>query len=362
MNSKEITKGIFWAILQLTGLCIITWLLFQLKILLIYMVIAGIVSLIGRPINQFLIQRLKMRNILGTSITIIFLLGLLISLFSLFVPLLVQQGENLSLLEVDLLKNNIETLVEEISIYFQLDNSFWQQQISVDNLFQNVNFGLLPELLNQTLELLGGFTIGLFSIVFILFFFLKDSHLQKQIILALVNDKITDRVEKSIEKTKNLLSRYFLGLLLQISILLIIYSIVLAVFNVENAFIIAFLCALLNLIPYLGPIVGAVLMMLLTMSSFIGADFSSIILPKTVYVMIGFCVGQMIDNFFSQPYIFSNSVRSHPLEIFIVILASGTLIGPVGMIIAIPLYTTLKVISQEFLSENKIVKSLTKNF
>ena len=362
MNSKEITKGIFWAILQLTGLCIITWLLFQLKVLLIYMVIAGIVSLIGRPINQFLIQRLKMRNILGTSITIIFLLGLLISLFSLFVPLLVQQGENLSLLEVDLLKNNIETLVEEISIYFQLDNSFWQQQISVDNLFQNVNFGLLPELLNQTLELLGGFTIGLFSIVFILFFFLKDSHLQKQIILALVNDKITDRVEKSIEKTKNLLSRYFLGLLLQISILLIIYSIVLAVFNVENAFIIAFLCALLNLIPYLGPIVGAVLMMLLTMSSFIGADFSSIILPKTVYVMIGFCVGQMIDNFFSQPYIFSNSVKSHPLEIFIVILASGTLIGPVGMIIAIPLYTTLKVISQEFLSENKIVKSLTKNF
>lgn len=362
MNSKEITKGIFWAILQLTGLCIITWLLFQLKILLIYIVIAGIVSLIGRPINQFLIQRLKMRNILGTSITIIFLLGLLISLFSLFVPLLVQQGENLSLLEVDLLKNNIETLVEEISIYFQLDNSFWQQQISVDNLFQNVNFGLLPELLNQTLELLGGFTIGLFSIVFILFFFLKDSHLQKQIILALVNDKITDRVEKSIEKTKNLLSRYFLGLLLQISILLIIYSIVLAVFNVENAFIIAFLCALLNLIPYLGPIVGAVLMMLLTMSSFIGADFSSIILPKTIYVMIGFCVGQMIDNFFSQPYIFSNSVKSHPLEIFIVILASGTLIGPVGMIIAIPLYTTLKVISQEFLSENKIVKSLTKNF
>ena len=78
--------------------------------------------------------------------------------------------------------------------------------------------------------------------------------------------------------------------------------------------------------------------------------------------MIGFLIGQIIDNFISQPFIFSNSVKSHPLEIFIVILASGTLIGPVGMIIAIPLYTTLKVIAQEFLSENKIVKSLTKNF
>jgi predicted PurR-regulated permease PerM len=249
-----------------------------------------------------------------------------------------------------------------MGIYFNLDNSFWQQQFSVDNLFKNVNFGLLPELLNQTLELLGGFTIGLFSVVFILFFFLKDSHLQDRIILALVNDKVTDRVEKSLDKTKSLLSRYFLGLLLQISILLIIYSIVLAIFDVENAFIIAFLCALLNLIPYLGPIIGGVLMLLLTMSSFIGADFSSVILPKTSYVMIGFVIGQLVDNFFSQPFIFSNSVKSHPLEIFIVILASGTLLGPMGMIIAIPLYTTIKVIAQEFLAENKIVKSLTKNF
>ena len=362
MNAKEIRKGIFWAVIQLVGVCILLWLLLQLKTLLIYMLIAGIVSLIGRPINQLLMKRLKMKTVLATTISIVLLLGVLISIFSLFVPLLIQQGQNLSLLDVDLLKINIQTLAEEISIYFQLDNSFWQQQISVDNLFKNVNLGLIPELLNQTLELLGGFTIGLFSVVFILFFFLKDSYLQEQIILALVNDKVSNRVEKSIEKTKRLLSRYFLGLLLQISILLIIYSIVLAIFQVENAFIIAFLCALLNLIPYLGPIVGAVLMMLLTMSSFIGSDFSSIILPKTIYVMIGFFIGQLIDNFFSQPFIFSNSVKSHPLEIFIVILASGTLLGPVGMIIAIPLYTTIKVIAQEFLAENKIVKALTKNF
>ncbi len=362
MNAKEISKGIVWAILQLLGIAIILWLLLQLQTLIIYMIIAGVISLIGRPINQFFINRLRLKNGLATTFTLIILLGLLISIFSLFVPLLIQQGENLSLLDVEGLKVSTATLIQEISLYFQLDNGFWQQQIAVDNLFQNVNFGLLPELLNQVLELLGGFTIGLFSVLFILFFFLRDNRLQESIILTLVNDKVSDRVEKSIEKTKRLLSRYFLGLLLQISILLIIYSIVLAIFKVENAFIIAFLCALLNLIPYLGPIIGGVLMMILTMTSFIGADFSTVILPKTSYVMIGFVLGQLIDNFFSQPFIFSNSVKSHPLEIFIVILASGTLLGPVGMIIAIPLYTTLKVISQEFLAENKIVKSLTKNF
>ena len=205
MNSKEISNGIVKAVLQITGICILVWLLLQVKTLLIYMLIAGIVSLIGRPINQFLIKRLKLKNILASTLTIIFLIWILVSIFSLFVPLLIQQGENLSLLEVNQLKGNIETLVQEIGTYFNLDNSFWQQQFSVDNLFQNVNFGLLPELLNETLELLGGFTIGLFSVVFILFFFLKDSHLQERIIIALVTDKVSDRVEKSIEKTKNLL-------------------------------------------------------------------------------------------------------------------------------------------------------------
>ena len=362
MNAKEISKGIVLAVLQLAGICLLIWFILQLKTLLLYALIAGIASLIGRPINQFLMFRLRLNSILATSLTLLFLLGVLSSLISLFVPLLIRQGENLSLLDVDQLKQNVATLLNEISLYFQLDNSFWQQQLAIDNLFHSINLGALPELLNQVLELLGGFTIGLFSVVFILFFFLKDSFLQKNIILALVNDRISNRVEKSIEKTKGLLSRYFLGLLLQITILLLIYSSVLAIFKVENAFIIAFLCALLNLIPYLGPIIGGILMMLLTMSSFIGEEFSSVILPKTIYIILGFVFGQLVDNFFSQPFIFSNSVKSHPLEIFIVILASGTLMGPMGMIIAIPLYTTLKVIGQEFLSENKIVKSLTKNF
>ena len=197
--------------------------------------------------------------------------------------------------------------------------------------------------------------------MFISFFLLKDSRILENTILLLVNDKNQEKLEKSLEKIKNLLSRYFLGLLLQISILLIFYTIVLIVFSIENAFVIAFLCALLNLIPYIGPLIGIFLMMFLTMTSNIGADFSTVILPKTIYVLIGFIIGQMIDNIFSQPYIFSNSVKSHPLEIFVVILAGGTLLGTTGMIVAIPLYTSLKVILKEFLFDNKIVKSITKN-
>ena len=208
---------------------------------------------------------------------------------------------------------------------------------------------------------MGNFTIGLFSVTFISFFFLKDSHILENTILVFVNDKSEKELKKSFEKIKNLLSQYFLGLLLQISILLIMYGIILLIFGIKNAIVIAFLCAMLNLIPYIGPLIGAVLMIFLTMTSNLEADFSSVILPKTIYVMIGFFIGQLIDNFLSQPIIFSKSVKSHPLEIFIVILAGGTLMGTSGMIIAIPLYTSLKVIFKAFLSENKIVKSITKD-
>ena len=97
------------------------------------------------------------------------------------------------------------------------------------------------------------------------------------------------------------------------------------------------------------------------MTSYLGSDFSSVILPKTIFVAIGYIIAQIFDNFLSQPYIFSNSVKSHPLEIFLVIIAGGFLFGVTGMIIAIPLYTACKVIGKVFFSENKLVKKLTKN-
>ena len=165
----------------------------------------------------------------------------------------------------------------------------------------------------------------------------------------------------SMDKIKNLLSRYFVGLLLQIFILFVIYTVVLLIVGIENAVVIAFLCALFNIIPYLGPIIGGSIMIILTMTSNLGADFSAVILPKTGWVFLGLVIGQLVDNFFSQPFIFSSSVKSHPLEIFLIIIIAGLLFGVVGMIIAVPGYTAIKVILKEFLADNKIVMSLTKN-
>jgi predicted PurR-regulated permease PerM len=125
--------------------------------------------------------------------------------------------------------------------------------------------------------------------------------------------------------------------------------------------VIAFLCAILNIIPYIGPFIGSILAGILTMLSTINSDFQSVTLPTTLYVTIGFFIVQLIDNNVSSPIIFSKSVNSHPLEIFLVILIIGMLFGITGMIIAVPLYTILKVIGKEFFPENKVIKVLTKN-
>lgn len=190
---------------------------------------------------------------------------------------------------------------------------------------------------------------------------MKDKLLLKKAVMTIIPKGNEGRFSKSLETINDLLSRYFIGLLFQITILFVLYTIILLIFGIDNAVVIAFLCALLNLIPYVGPLIGAVIMFVLSMTSNIGQDFQTEILPTTMYVMIGYFIAQLIDNFGSQPIIFSKTTKSHPLEIFLIIIIGGLLFGIVGMITAVPMYTALKVILKEFLSDNKIVKSITKD-
>jgi predicted PurR-regulated permease PerM len=330
----------------------------SIQSVLFYLLIAAVVSLIGRPITQ-LLKRIKFGNTLSSVTTIAILMIAFFGIVSLLLPVIFEQAKNLSLLNVNAFEATATKLINELSIYlsdYGVDLQSW-----VDRSLAEVDYSFLPDAINTVLNGLSGFTIGVFSVIFISFFFLKDSGLLERMVMVFVLDKNVKRVEKSILSIKNLLSRYFIGLLVQITVLFIIYTLVLLIFGIPNAVTIALVCALLNIIPFLGPIIGTVLIIFLTMTSNLDASFASVTLPKTIYVLIGFTIGQLIDNFLTQPYVFSTSVKSHPLEIFIVILNGGLLFGPLGMIIAVPSYTALKVIFKEFYAHNKIVKALTKN-
>ncbi|NVN19368.1 AI-2E family transporter [Muricauda sp. HICW] len=365
MNSKTIANGILRAVAIMVGAVLICWFFYKIQSVLAYLAIAAVIALLGRPVVRFLRDRLKFPNTFAVVITMIFMLFLFLGILALFIPLVAEQSKNLSLLDMETLKNDLNSLYLQTLDYFgastrSVNNMLDESKIE-ENVLKGLDLKFIPNFINSIVNVLSNFSIGLFSVLFISFFFLKDSKLMQNGILTFVPDDKESNLVKSVDKINNLLSRYFAGILLQLFILFVIYTISLLIVGVENAIVIAFLCALFNIIPYIGPIIGGVTMVLLTMTTFIDADFSTVILPKAMYVLIGLTVGQLIDNFFSQPFIFSTSVKSHPLEIFLIIIIAGLLFGVVGMVVAVPGYTAIKVILKEFLAENSFVKKLTKN-
>ncbi len=105
---------------------------------------------------------------------------------------------------------------------------------------------------------------------------------------------------------------------------------------------------ILNVIPYVGPWLGLFIAIIMGVASHINQDFSTVVVPLIYYMILVEAITHLIDNVVFQPIIFSNSVKAHPLEIFIVVLASGFAAGIPGMLLGIPTYTVLRVFAREF--------------
>lgn len=355
MNSNTIAQGILKAVGIIVGIVLLVLGLYKLQNIIIYIVLAAILALIGRPMIKFLKKRLKFRNTWATITVIVVILGVFAGLISLFVPMLISQGKNLASIDFKALNDSIHRFLDNLLL--SLGMGRLESQLA--DIPELLNMQDVSTVLNGFIDVISNIGVGLFSVLFIAFFFMKDGTIIINSFLSLVKRERLPQVRKTIEDIKRLLSRYFLGLFLQLSVVFILLTIVLLIFGVKDALIIAFLCALLNIIPYVGPMIGAVVISVLTISNFMDADLQNVILPKTIYVLLGFFITQFIDNVISQPIIFSNSMKSSPLEIFIVTLISGTLFGIVGMVIAIPAYTVLKVILKAVFPKNKLIQLLT---
>jgi len=357
MISKVITYGILNALKKIIIFSLILYFFFLIRPILIYLSISLIITIILNPLILFLKTRLKFNNSLAaiTSMSgLILIIGLLIKSF---IPLLVEQARNLSLLNSTELQTSVNKIIEKYSdLYFTNDSNFINSIIN-SKLFSQLDLSYITELLNNIIAGLGSFSIGIFTIIFITFFFLRDSEIIINKIKLLIPKGIKSNVNESISQINALLSRYFLALIIQITILFILYLILLAIVGINNILIIAFLCALLNLIPYIGPLISGFLLTILTLTNYIDIDFGSVIITKTIYVVIGFVIVQAIDNFLIQPILFSKSVKSHPLEIFLVILVFGYIFGVTGLILAVPCYTIIKVILRIVYSKNLVVNS-----
>ncbi len=360
MTSKAISNGILRAVGTILLIGLGAWFLYAIQSVIVYLVIALVLTLICNPVVLFLNRKCKFNNFWAV-VTTLFLLILLLFLFGLmFVPLISSQVQSLSLLNTEAIEEKITLLYYDFSLYL-IDHGILLEDIVKDfKMSSYMDLNILPSFLNGIVSTLSSVGIGIASVLFITFFFLKDKVIFLVGAKKIIPDSHEEEVLNSLTKINNLLTRYFIGLLLQLFIVFILYFIVLLIFGVNNAFVIAFICAVLNIIPYVGPLIGSILAASLTMIGGIGGDFQTEILPKAIYVLIGFFVVQLIDNNLNQPLIFSNSTKSHPLEIFLVILIAGIISGILGMIVAVPLYTILKVIAKEAFPDNRFIQLITR--
>jgi predicted PurR-regulated permease PerM len=182
---------------------------------------------------------------------------------------------------------------------------------------------------------------------------LKDNQLTSNFLFKLIPDDDADQFQQVFSKIKDLLSRYFIGISIQITIIFILYTVLLNYLDVENATFIALLAALMNLVPYIGPIVGWIIMISLSLTSQLQIMDIDNMIHLVRKISIGYVLIQIWDAFVDVPLIYSKSVKAHPLEIFLVILIAGTLFGVLGMIIAVPTYTMLRLFFKEFYVEYK---------
>ncbi len=229
-----------------------------------------------------------------------------------------------------------------------------------ENIYKTIDPSRIPRLFSNIIGFFGNIMIALMSIFFIAFFFLREQGLFNNIISSAIPNNLENQTTHAIDESSKLLIRYFTGVLIQVIVITIFVSVLLSVLGIKNALLIGFFAALMNVIPYIGPILGAAFGVIITLSSNLSIPFYDEMLPMLLKVVAAVGIMQLLDNFFLQPNIFSKSVKAHPLEIFIVVLVGAKVGGVAGMVLAIPIYTVLRVIAKVFLSEFKIVQSITR--
>jgi len=352
-QSNIIAKGIVKAVFSLLAVLLLLWFLYTIRVVLLYLLIALVVSLIGRPVKGFLIKRFKLKDTLASATTLLLILGVFITLFAVFVPLILHQAQNLSALNIDDFQQKMTILLESIKSYLHQKNINILDNFTLNNIFSQINLKILPDLINSIIGFLGNFIVGIFAVSFISFFMLKESKLTSNFLFKLIPANDKEQFQNVFTKIKDLLSRYFIGISIQITIIFILYSILLNILDVENATFIALLAALMNLVPYIGPIVGWIIMISLSMTSQLQILDTNELIHLSRNISIGYIIIQLWDAFVDVPLIYSKSVKAHPLEIFLVIMIAGTLFGVLGMIVAVPTYTMMRLFFKEFYEEYK---------
>jgi predicted PurR-regulated permease PerM len=373
-NTERYTDKLAKYILLAAGAAIIAALCWYLRSVISYILVAVVVSLIAKPLVKAL-QKIRIKGKKApdwflAALSLLLVIGLLLSVIVLIIPIISNIVKGISLANIETAAKSISIPLAETNEFLKtrfpsLGGEFKLEVLILQELQKLFNPAAFSSIIGSAASFLTSFGVGLFSVVFIGFFFIKDDGLFTKIVCALVPDKHEETTEKAIADIGYLLSRYIIGVLLEVAGVAMINFIGLmfiARLGFNASIGIAFLTGIFNVIPYVGPLLGGVigttlgLVLKYSSATPIGLDVNFWLFTGILIAI--FCFAQLVDNFLYQPVIYSTSIKAKPLEIFIVLLIVGHIGGPLAMIIAIPCYTAVRVIAFRFFRHIKAIRRL----
>ena len=356
MNTDKIIRGIATLIIIAAVLAVVGYLWH----VVLYVVAAAVLAILGRPLvrilNSVSLFGRRMSRGIAAAITLVVIWIIAGGLLALFAPLILSKAYELAYLEWDSIKEVISQALLDVEVFLESNLPIDVPNLE-DMLREKFSSIFTPDMLEGVAGYALNAVIAFFSISFITFFFLREDGLFYKGVALFFPDKYHENVYRALDSITKLLSRYFAGLFVESIVLMTVISVVMMLFGMEasDALIIGLIMGVMNVVPYAGPVIGATISMLLSMLTPIDGDimFTIVVLASTIIIV------KVIDDFIIQPTLYSERVQAHPLEVFLVILAAGFIGGVWGMLLAIPMYTILRVFAREFLSEYSIVQKIT---
>ena len=336
-----------------------------------WLLIAGFIAAISSPIVKLLDKihfgRFQMPRWVSAMITTILIWGVLVLFVVLTVPFVGKQIAQFQNIDIESLQAGLSQPIQKIDEFVRSYPIFGMPEFStndviIESVKNVINFSALGNIAGNLGSTAIALFLSLFSITFFTYFFLKETKLFRSGIMALVPERYEEKATRILNKLPKLIKSYLHGIffeMLSVTTLITIGMLICGQ-NFGLSLLIGMLCGFLNIIPYVGPWIGAAIGIIFIGAANVNLDFYTYTMPQIYGLLITVVVVRLIDDFVFQPFFYSRSVNAHPLEIFIVIVVAGTLYGIIGMMLAIPVYTVIRVIAKEFLSEYKIVRTLTR--
>lgn len=315
------------------------WLAWYFSSLVLYLIVGMVLAYLVRPLVDRL-QGLGIGRIPAILVTFVLFFGGISLLVTYLVPFAGGQLNELSqLVSAEALGNAAEAIEEWLIQFIPLQKGEIQEAVatSIQMLFQGDR---ITQIASSLVSVFTDIFYAVLVIPFVMFFVLKDGTSLRRSLLHLVPNRYYEVTLAVVEKVETNVGRYFRGLLVQCVSIATVAAVALWFAGLEYAVAVGIFAGLANTIPYFGPLMGFIAGTLVGVAQ--TGNFS--LVPG---VLIAMSITQVADNVFFQPLIFSRAAQTHPLIILFVVLIGAQLAGIIGMLLAIPLMTILRVMARE---------------